>query len=225
MAMMIRKIRLAGALALVFLSPDIAAAEGALAIGATSPIVQGGLAYGFVRNFSAARRRRRPLPSTPAESWPTCRRPPRAAASSACSPTNVSRSRFTPQAAPTGFGWAIEADRQMAIRKAMDGCAGMAGDDAESCRIVQSRCDGTTLSDQCGGRAGASPEPAHRQLHRADRVRRRERQRSCQRPRQSRQRPFGCPGVRRRDRWTMTMRSSATPPTRSRSTIAAPPIG
>src|SRR5712675_737644 len=41
--------------------------------------------------------------------------------------------------------------------------------------------------------------PAHRQLHRADRVRRRERQRYCQRPRQSRQRPFGCPGVRRRD--------------------------
>ena len=43
MAMMIQKIRLAGALALVFLSPRMAVADGALAIGAASPIVQGGL--------------------------------------------------------------------------------------------------------------------------------------------------------------------------------------
>jgi lipoprotein NlpI len=39
----------------------------------------------------------------------------------------------------------------------MDGCARMAGDAAESCNVIESRCDGTTLSDQCGGRAGASP--------------------------------------------------------------------
>jgi lipoprotein NlpI len=156
MAMMIRKIRLAGALALVFLSPDIAAADGALAIGAASPIVQGGLAYGFTRHFS-------PRESAQAVAVDTCRKlanVPQTAAS--CRVVGMFTDQcfaiaFTPQAAPTGFGWAIEADRQMAVRKAMNLCAGMAGDDAKSCKVVESRCDGTTLSDQCGGRAGASP--------------------------------------------------------------------
>jgi tetratricopeptide (TPR) repeat protein len=38
------------------------------------------------------------------------------------------------------------------------GCAGAAGDGADQCRIVQSRCDGSTWADQCGGRNGAAPE-------------------------------------------------------------------
>jgi len=153
---MIQKIRLAGALALVVLSPGMAAADGALAIGATSPIVQGGLAYGFTRHFS-------PRESAQAVAVDTCRKlanVPQTAAD--CRVVGMFTDRcfaiaFTPQAAPTGFGWAIDTDRQTAIRMAMDGCAGMAGDDAESCKVIQSRCDGTTLSDQCGGRAGASP--------------------------------------------------------------------
>jgi lipoprotein NlpI len=34
----------------------------------------------------------------------------------------------------------------------------MAGDDAKSCKVIQSRCDGTTLADRCGGRDGAPPD-------------------------------------------------------------------
>ncbi len=156
MAMMIQKIRLAGAVALVFLSPRMAIADGALAIGAASPIVQGGLAYGFTRHLS-------PRDSAQTLALDTCRKlanVPQTAAN--CRVVGMFTDQcfaiaFTPQAAPTGFGWAIEADRQTAIRKAMNICAGMAGDDAKSCKVIESRCDGTTLSDQCGGRAGASP--------------------------------------------------------------------
>jgi lipoprotein NlpI len=154
--MMIAKI-LAGLLALLLLSPGTAAADGALAIGATSPIVQGGFAYGFTRHFS-------PRESAQAVAVDTCRKlanVPQTAAD--CRVVGMFTDQcfaiaFTPQAAPTGFGWSIDANRQMAERKAMDGCAKMAGEDAKSCKVIQSRCDGTTLSDQCGGRAGASPD-------------------------------------------------------------------
>ena len=115
MAMMIQKIRLAGALTLVFLSPRMAVADGALAIGATSPIVQGGLAYGFTRHLS-------PRDSAQTLALDTCRKlanVPQTAAN--CRVVGMFTDQcfaiaFTPQAAPTGFGWAIEADRQVILR-------------------------------------------------------------------------------------------------------------
>jgi hypothetical protein len=161
MAMMIQKIRLAGAVALVFLSPRMAVADGALAIGAASPIVQGGLAYGFTRHLS-------PRDSAQTLALDTCRKLANAPQTAAnCRVVGMFTDQcfaiaFTPQAAPTGFGWAIEADRQTAIRKAMNICAGMAGDDAKNCKVIESRCDGTTLSISAAAaparhRASASP--------------------------------------------------------------------
>ena len=101
------------------------------------------------------RRRRR---STPAAGCRTRSRPSRAAASSALFTDRCFAIALVPQAGATTLAWAIEADRQAAQRKALAGCAGAAGDGADQCRIVQSRCDGSTWADQCGGRNGAAPE-------------------------------------------------------------------
>src|SRR5215467_10278530 len=47
--------------------PSFAAADGVLAIGVTSPIVQGGVTYGYVRNFS-------PRAAAESAALDTCRR-------------------------------------------------------------------------------------------------------------------------------------------------------
>jgi tetratricopeptide (TPR) repeat protein len=136
------------------LSPSLAAADGALAI--TSNAVQDGVAYGFVRNFPAA--------TAQAAALDTCRRMSNTQQTVAsCRIVGLFTDRcfaiaLVPQAGATTLAWAIEADRPAAQRKALAGCAGAAGDGADQCRIVQSRCDGSTWADQCGGRNGAAPE-------------------------------------------------------------------
>jgi lipoprotein NlpI len=153
---MIARIRIAGLLALVCLSPDMAVADGVLAIGVTSPIVQGGLAYGFVRNFS-------PSSAAQAAAVGTCRRfanVPQAAESCRVVGTFTDKCfaiAFVPEAA-TGLAWAIDPDRQAAERKAMNDCAAAAGNADNKCRIVQSRCDGSTFAARCGGHDGAAPD-------------------------------------------------------------------
>jgi tetratricopeptide (TPR) repeat protein len=131
-------------------------ADGVLAIGVTSPIVQGGLTYGYVRNFS-------PRASAQAAAVDTCRRlanvPP---AAENCRVVAQFTDRcfaiaFVPQAA-TGLVWAVDSDRREAERKAMNDCAAAAGNDRDKCRIVQSRCDGSTFSDRCIGRVAAPPD-------------------------------------------------------------------
>jgi tetratricopeptide (TPR) repeat protein len=141
-------------LAAIMISPSVAAADGALAI--TSNAVQDGVAYGFVRNFPAA--------TAQAAALDTCRRMSNTQQTVAsCRIVGLFTDRcfaiaLVPQAGATTLAWAIEADRQAAQRKALAGCAGAAGDGADQCRIVQSRCDGSTWADQCGGRNGAAPE-------------------------------------------------------------------
>ena len=153
---MVANMRAVALLAGVLLSPGIAAADGALAIGVTTPIAQGGLAYGFTRHFA-------PRESAQAAALDTCRK-------TANVPQTAENCRvvgmFTDQCfaiafipeSGSGYGWAIDADRQAAERKALHDCAGMAGNDADRCRVIQARCDGTTLADRCGGRAGAAPD-------------------------------------------------------------------
>jgi tetratricopeptide (TPR) repeat protein len=135
--------------------PSLAAADGVLAIGVTSPIVQGGVTYGYVRNFS-------PSAAAQAAALDTCRRLANVReAAESCRVVG----RFTDQCfaiafvpdAATGLGWAIDADKHEAERKAMNDCAAAAGDHRDRCRIVQSRCDGSTFAARCGGHAGAAP--------------------------------------------------------------------
>jgi tetratricopeptide (TPR) repeat protein len=141
-------------LAATLLLPGIAAADGALAI--TSNAVQDGVAYGFVRNFPAA--------TAQAAALDTCRRMSNTRQTVAsCRIVGMFTDRcfaiaLVPQAGATTLAWAIEADRRAAQRKALAGCAGAAGAGADQCRIVQSRCDGSTWADQCGGRSGTAPE-------------------------------------------------------------------
>ncbi|HUI97687.1 MAG TPA: tetratricopeptide repeat protein, partial [Xanthobacteraceae bacterium] len=147
---------LAALVAAAFLSSERALADGVLAIGVTSPIVQGGVTYGYVRNFS-------PPASAQAAALDTCRRlanVPQAAEN--CRVVGLFTDQcfaiaFAPEAA-VGLAWAIDADRQEAEREAMEDCARSAGDHRDRCRIVQSRCDGSTFAARCGGHNGASPD-------------------------------------------------------------------
>ncbi len=147
-------VRRVALLAAALLFPGGAAADGALAI--TSNATQDGVAYGFVRNF--------PAMTAQAAALVTCRRmsnTQRTVAS--CRIVGMFTDRcfaiaLVPQDGATTLAWAIEADRRTAQRRALAGCAGAAGDAAEQCRIVQSRCDGSTWADQCGGRNGGAPE-------------------------------------------------------------------
>jgi tetratricopeptide (TPR) repeat protein len=146
--------RLVALLAAVLSLPRMAAADGALAI--TSNATQDGVAYGFVRNF--------PAMTAQAAALDTCRKmsnTQRTVAS--CRIVGMFTDRcfaiaLVPQAGTTTLAWAIEGERMTAQRKALAGCAGAAGDGADQCRVVQSRCDGSTWADQCGGRNGAAPE-------------------------------------------------------------------
>ncbi len=136
------------------LLPAVAAADGALAV--TSNAVQDGVSYGFVRNFSAA--------TAPAAALDMCRRmsnTQRTVAS--CRIVGMFTDQcfaiaLVPQAGAATLAWAIDADRQAAQRRALDGCAGAAGGAAETCKVVQSRCDGSTWAEQCGGRNGDPPD-------------------------------------------------------------------
>jgi tetratricopeptide (TPR) repeat protein len=147
-------VRIAAPIVAGLLWPGVAAADGALAI--TSNAVRDGVAYGFVRNFSAG--------TAQAAALDTCRRmsnTERTVAS--CRIVGMFTDRcfaiaLVPQAGATTLAWAIEADRQAAQRTALAGCAGAAGDAAEKCKVVQSRCDGSTSAEQCGGRNGVAPE-------------------------------------------------------------------
>ena len=131
-------------------------ADGVLAIGVTAPIIQGGLTFGYVRNFS-------PRTSAQAAAVDTCRRlanVPQAAENCRVVATFTDQCfaiAFVPQAA-TGLAWAVNSDRQEAERRAMNDCAAASGADRDKCRIVQSRCDGSTFADRCIGRVAAPPD-------------------------------------------------------------------
>jgi tetratricopeptide (TPR) repeat protein len=151
---MTARLRIAALLAVTLLRPDLAAADGALAI--TSNLATDGLAYGFVRNFSSG--------SAQAAALDTCRKMANTQQTVAsCRIVGMFTNQcfaiaLIPDAGTSTLGWAIDPDRQAAQRKALDGCAGAAGDDGKKCRIVQSRCDASTWADQCGGRNDASPD-------------------------------------------------------------------
>src|SRR5690242_10169978 len=151
---MAMSVRIAAAITATMLLPGIAAADGALAI--TSNAAQDGVAYGFVRNFPAATAR--------AAALDTCRRmsnTQRTVAS--CRVVGMFTDQcfaiaLVPQGGAATLAWAIDAERQSAQRKALTGCAGAAGDAAEKCKVVQSRCDGSAWAAQCGGRNGVAPD-------------------------------------------------------------------
>jgi len=136
--------------------PSLAVADGVLAIGVTSPITQGGVTYGYVRNFS-------PRAAAQAAALDTCRKLANVReAADNCRVVGLFTDQcfaiaFVPQAA-TGLGWAIDTDKREAERRAMNDCAAAAGEHRDQCRIVQSRCDGSTFAARCGGHAGASPD-------------------------------------------------------------------
>jgi len=138
----------------VLLWPSLAAADGVLAIGVTSPIVQGGVTFGYVRNFS-------PRAAALAAALDTGRKLANVReAAESCRVVGVFTDQcfaiaFAPEAA-AGLGWAIDTDKRAAERRAMNDCAAAAGERRDQCRVVQSRCDGSTFAARCGGHAGAA---------------------------------------------------------------------
>ena len=139
----------------MLLWPSVAAADGVLAIGVTAPLTQGGVTFGYVRNFS-------PRAAAQSAALDTCRRLANVReAAENCRIVGLFTDQcfaiaFAPQAA-TGLAWAIDADKGEAERRAMNDCASAAGEHRDQCRIVQSRCDGSTFAARCGGHAGAAP--------------------------------------------------------------------
>jgi lipoprotein NlpI len=135
--------------------PSLAAADGVLAIGVTSPITQGGVTYGYVRNFT-------PRAAAQAAALDTCRKLANVReAAESCRVVGLFTDQcfaiaFAPAAA-SGLAWAIDTDKREAERKAISDCAAGAGEHRDQCRIVQARCDGSTFAAHCGGRDGAAP--------------------------------------------------------------------
>ena len=154
LARLTARVRIVAPIAAALLLPGVAVADGALAI--TSNATQDGVAYGFVRNFSAA--------TAQAAALDICRRmsnTQRTVAS--CRIVGMFTDQcfaiaLVPQAGAATLAWAIDADRQAAQRRALDGCAGAAGGAAEACKVAQSRCDGSSWAEQCGGRNGDPPD-------------------------------------------------------------------
>jgi lipoprotein NlpI len=153
-AAMMARARIAALILAVVPLPGIAVADGALAI--TSNVAQDGVAYGFVRNFPAA--------TAQAAALDTCRKmsnTQRTVAS--CRIVGMFTDRcfaiaLVPQGGAATLAWAIDADREEAKSKALARCAGSAAGAGDTCRIVQSRCDGSTWAAQCGGRNGGAPD-------------------------------------------------------------------
>ena len=148
-----RKAVLIAAAALAW--PSLAVADGVLALGVTAPITQGGVTYGYVRNFT-------PRAAAQAAALDTCRKLANVReAADNCRVVGLFTDQcfaiaFAPQSA-SGLAWAIDTDKRAAERRALDDCAAAAGDDRKQCRIVQSRCDGSTFAAHCGGHDDAAP--------------------------------------------------------------------
>ncbi len=132
-------------LAATFLWPNIAAADGALAIGLPPSVAKDGFAYGYTFNIpDSDKARERALEAC---------RTSKAAPDSARSLCRLIGSfhdecvaiAMDPEDGTPGVGWAIAKDKQTAERRALDTCAATAGDGRRgACRLDKSACDAST---------------------------------------------------------------------------------
>src|SRR5262249_18978026 len=129
---------LIGALLAMAISP--AAADGAIAIGATSA-PEDGVAYGAVVNSPTSAEAR-------AVSLKRCRSySPAPAAADACASVSTFKNRcyalaLDPKAGMPGFGWSLDRTKDAARQQALENCKNVAGEDRRDfCRVIESDCD------------------------------------------------------------------------------------
>jgi hypothetical protein len=124
--------------------PDLAAADGALAVGLPSDVAAEGFAYGFALDEPTSQ-------AASAGALRDCREEtpgvdPRAQALCAVVQTFKNRCfavAMDPKDATPGVGWAIEGDKDTAARAALAKCVATAGDDRrDACEVTHSGCDG-----------------------------------------------------------------------------------
>jgi uncharacterized protein DUF4189 len=140
-----RALRLAAMLAVVAACPDLATADGALAVGLPSDVAGEGFAYGFSLDQPTADQAR-------AEALQDCKTEtpgvdPRAQALCAVVQTFKNQCfavAMDPKDATPGVGWSIARDKAAAGREALAKCAATAGADRrDACEVTHSGCDGT----------------------------------------------------------------------------------
>jgi hypothetical protein len=134
-------VMLAGVLA----GPDLAAADGALAVGEPPDVAAEGFAYGYALDQATTDKAN-------ADALRDCRAPtpgidPRAQA--LCTVVQAFKNQcfavaMDPKDATPGVGWAVEGDKDSASRAALAKCVATAGDDRrDACEVTHSGCDGS----------------------------------------------------------------------------------
>ena len=139
-----RALLAAAMLAGMMARPDLAAADGALAVGLPSDVAGEGFAYGFAVDKPTGA-------AASAEALSDCKAEtpgvdPRAQALCAVVQTFKNQCfavAMDPKDATPGVGWAIENDKDTAGRAALAKCTATAGDDRrDACEVTHSGCDG-----------------------------------------------------------------------------------
>lgn len=124
--------------------PDLASADGALAVGLPDDVAAEGFAYGFALDEATSEQ-------ASAQALRDCKTAtpgvdPRAQA--LCAVVQAFKNQcfavaMDPKDATPGVGWAVAGDKEGAAREALAKCVATAGDDRrDACEVTHSGCDG-----------------------------------------------------------------------------------
>jgi hypothetical protein len=123
---------------------DLAAADGALAVGEPADVAAEGFAYGYALDQPTAEK-------AGADALRDCTAPTRGIdprAQALCKVVQAFKNQcfavaMDPQDATPGVGWAVAGDKDSAARAALAKCVATAGDDRRgACEVTHSGCDG-----------------------------------------------------------------------------------
>jgi hypothetical protein len=123
---------------------DLAAADGALAVGEPADVAAEGFAYGYALDQATAEK-------ASADAQRDCKTPTRGIdprAQALCKVVQTFKNQcfavaMDPQDATPGVGWAVAGDKESAARAALAKCVATAGDNRrDACKVSHSGCDG-----------------------------------------------------------------------------------
>ena len=139
-----RALLAAALLASMLARPDLAAADGALAVGEPADVASEGFAYGFALDEPNA-------DAANAGAMRDCKTPTRGIdprAQALCRVVQTFKSQcfavaMDPKDGTPGAGWAVAGDKDAASQAALTKCVATAGDDRrDACEVTHSGCDG-----------------------------------------------------------------------------------
>jgi hypothetical protein len=139
-----RTLLAAAVLAGVLAQAELAAADGALAVGEPADVAAEGFAYGYALDQPTAEK-------AGVDALRDCRKPTPGIdlrAQALCKVVQAFKNQcfavaMDPQDATPGVGWAVADDKESAARAALSLCVATAGDDRrDACEVTHSGCDG-----------------------------------------------------------------------------------